>query len=429
MRKHVLVLLLVLLAGCSAAPAANTSATSSTQPTWTALTPTSTPISAAHCPQLPAAQASPAAAPPSLYVSRAGAVLAALNLSDGSARWQDTLDPNGLVTAAQVANNVVYAAVSYGTSDGFLVALNASDGHMRWCIGLEPLISNPYSTQWDQLAVDGQTVYIAGSEAGSLRAINASDDSERWHALETGTVAALSAANGRVYVSGTLAPSMPMQVMALDASDGHTIWSVQPKYNPSGLLTLADGVVYSSEIHAQGNTGALDAYNASDGSTRWRVSESPEDGYGQPIVADGMVYLGDILGMVAFSASNGTRRWHSQPLGVEMVGPAADNGAVYLAQVDSNEQPGVTALNGSTGQQAWQMPLLQTAPGAHTSQLRPAVPMTYGKTLFSIAAINGVVVVSYIANTPNGSNDIIATFNAQTGQRGWRISGLLWTVG
>src|SRR6185437_9719636 len=161
------------------------SAASSPQPTTTrAPTPTLSTAASLACPAvLPAQPGPPPAAPPSLYVSLAGSSLAALNLnSPGDIRWQDTVDPDGVLGAVQVANNVVYVSASYGNADGILAALNASDGLLRWCIALEPLISNPYSVKWSQLAVDGQTVYSAGGQAGALRAINASNGSERWHA-------------------------------------------------------------------------------------------------------------------------------------------------------------------------------------------------------------------------------------------------------
>ncbi len=141
---------------------------------------------------------------------------------------------------------------------------------------------------------------------------------ERWNAFPAGIIESLAAANGRVYVIATTTPSPPFSVMALDASDGSTLW---------------------------------------------RVPESLSNDFSQPVVDDGMVYVGDTSGVAAFSASNGARLWQSQPLGVEMVGPAAANGMAYVAWVHSNEQPMLTAFNGSTGQRGWSVSGLLLAAG------------------------------------------------------------------
>src|SRR5262249_34187985 len=150
---------LLLAAGCGAARSGLALANSSPSPSTTTPASTGTPTSAAtstpptptpaakpHCPRLPTAPpGQPPAAPLSLYASRArsdnSGSLSALNPSDGSTRWQVTIDKNGYyISSVVVSQNIVYVV----TAAAAISALNASDGKLRWCVAAEgQLLSAP----------------------------------------------------------------------------------------------------------------------------------------------------------------------------------------------------------------------------------------------------------------------------------------------
>lgn len=424
MRKAIVPLLwlscLLALAGCGISSTGPSGSAAST--TASAALPTQ--ASPPRCPQEPAAQPGQApTAPLSLYVRDSnGAALQALNLTDGSVRWQAAIDrAGGWVTAVSVAKNIVYIL----TSEGTLSALNASNGRLRWCRALGAVTPPTNNPLWSQMAIDQQTVYAGGNSGNPLVALDASDGAQRWRTQPTANdLTALLAAQGRVYVTGGASPCGG--ISALNAANGQEAWCFQTTADPMSLPAVAGEVVYVSEEAGLSNSvGFLDAINASDGSQRWRVEESKGGAGGlQPAVADGVVYVADTWGIAAFTASDGAKRWQVQQPVAE-IGPVAATGMVFVGSTASTGASMISALSASAGQQQWQMPLNE---GQQAAQIRPASNGTSGRVFNALRVVNGMVVVSYISTTPTTTPTVV-TLNAGTGQRDWSAEGVMLAAG
>lgn len=435
---------LLAIAGCSAAPAGQSGAAShrptSTVPVSSPASTSSATSTTARCPQLPAAQpGQPPAAPLSLYVSRFSNAdnsvsLAALNPSDGAARWQVTINRDGYaLTSVAAANNVVYVI----TAAGAISALNASDGRLRWCVlANEQVISAPNNATGGapQLVVNQGLVYAAGGCRGTLLALDA-DGTQRWQAKTDDCVALLTAANGQVYASTTAAGGPVCALAAYRASDGQKAWCFQPANNLSSPPILADGVAYASEAGPKDGAGFLDTLNVSDGSVRSRAQLSQDASLSRLTVVDGIAYgtlnSTDTCSVAALTAASGATRW--QIPRCADIGPTVATNALFFGWVNgtpTDVQPTISALSADTGQQLWQTSLPHTQSGQLAAlQLEAASPLTSGPVFNALTVFNDVVYVSYLANTPGGTRSFVVPLNAHTGQPGWRAQGVLLALG
>lgn len=435
---------LLALAGCSAAPAGQSGAAShrptSTMPVSSpASTGAATPTTA-RCPQLPAAQpGQPPAAPLSLYVSRFSNAdnsvsLAALNPSDGAARWQATINQDGYaLTSVAVANNVVYVI----TAAGAISALNASDGRLRWCVlAGDQVISAPNNATGGapQLVINQGLLYAAGGCRGTLLALDA-DGTQRWQAKTDDCVTLLTAANGQLYAGTAAAGGAVCALAAYRASDGQKAWCFQPTNNLSSAPVLADGVAYASEAGPKDGAGFLDTLDVSDGSVRSRAQLSQDANLSRLTVVDGIAYgtlsTTDTCSVAALTAASGAARWQI-PRCAE-IGPTVANNVLFFGWVNgtpTDVQPTISALSADTGQQLWQTSLPHTQSSLMASlQLKPASPRTSGPVFNALTVFNDVVYVGYLANTPGGTRSFVVPLNAHTGQPGWRAEGVLLAVG
>jgi outer membrane protein assembly factor BamB len=118
-----------------------------------------------------------------------------------------------------------------------------------------------------------------------------------------------------------------------------------------------------------------------------------------PAVANGVVYVGSVEGIVyALNANTGARLW-SFATGREVESsPAIANGVVYVGSDDGN----LYALNASTGAKLWSVAINTNFPPS--GFLMPSSP----------AVVNGVVYV--------GAGDNVVALNAGTGARLWSVT-------
>jgi outer membrane protein assembly factor BamB len=442
---------LMVVAGCGSARAvpglvSGVTPTSTAAPTSAPrLTPTPSPTAVtalAGCPKLAAAQPGAApAAPLSLYLSRFSAAdnsvsLAALNASDGSTRWQATIDRDGhAMTSVVVGQNVVYEV----TAAGMIAALNASDGRLRWCVSEASKVLSAPNTDTGatpQLAFDQGVVYAAGGCRGVLLALNAGDGSPRWQAQPGGCVSVEGAVDGQVYGSYSETANA-CGLFAFRERDGQEAWCFRPEYQFASGPVAVGGVVYVSEAQSESGPGFLDALNASDGTMRYQGPTSPGTSLRLVTVAGGAAYgvvtqpAADASGIAAFAASSGTPLW--QVSASPEMGPAVGTGALYVCSVGGTPtavQPTVSALSTSAGQPLWQATLPDTLPAGQVSgQVRPAANATFGQTFNALSAVNGVVYVGYLANSSTGPTSVVVALDGGTGAQDWRAGGVLLAVG
>ena len=107
-------------------------------------------------------------------------------------------------------------------------------------------------------------------------------------------------------------------VNVLRVSDGSLLW----QYRSDGAVlqaTVLNGVVYLTSGCGgcyKDNGSTVDALRVSDGSHLWRYNIDSRfsnlgGGYADPqvAVADGMVYIGTLHGIIALDATSGNKRW------------------------------------------------------------------------------------------------------------------------
>lgn len=174
---------------------------------------------------------------------------------------------------------VVDGTVYVGSDDHNVYAIDADDGTVKWAFETDDYVhSSP--------TVSNDTVYV-GTRGGNLYALDAHDGTEEWRVQHRDSVGTPS------YMDGTLYYGVDDELFdweegnnffAVNADDGSEEWS----FRSVGRFPPRVAVAYDT-VYTGGLAGEFYALNAEDGSERWSFS-TDADGYGHPIVADGIVY-------------------------------------------------------------------------------------------------------------------------------------------
>jgi outer membrane protein assembly factor BamB len=156
-------------------------------------------------------------------------------------------------------------------------------------------------------------------------------------------------AYGRVYL-----PTFDGRFYALDARTGKTIWHVRTGRCVWASPAVHGGLVFETFIgHAcnaavPGSNGEVLAFDAASGRIRWRRLIGPTES--SPLVAKGLVYVGDWTGRVyALSETTGRIRWTFTTGGAIKGSAAIADGHLYIGSYDGH----VYALSARTGRRLW----------------------------------------------------------------------------
>lgn len=279
------------------------------------------------------------------YTGSDNGSLYALGLNDGKVRWQSKIGPAVAVFA--VVGNTVYAS-----GDSVLYALNVGNGALLWRYQSGKYIS--------QVLVVGSMVYVntaADNNSSTLSVVQASNGKLLWrNTLATFTPSLMGVVDGTVYLSQDQgdASFATATINALRANDGHIIWHLSLQKNEgmaNGGVVVVNGIVYFAT-----SQGVVYALQASTGSLLWHTAQHTTMGdlpnAATPVVANGMVYSADRLGLSAYAASDGKLMWQYRNAfpGPFTLSPTVSNGVVYF----SRPQSGIVALRASDGKLLWQ---------------------------------------------------------------------------
>jgi outer membrane protein assembly factor BamB len=195
--------------------------------------------------------------------------LIAIAAATGHVLWSQS----GLYGPLAVAGGRVFAATNgpaIGTNvyDENLVALNAATGANEWSYTLPEL---QYAAG---LAVSGSTLLAAVSgqsaEAGGVFAFAASGGTLLWQSADSDGDAVASASELLVDGSVVLYASSNNHLIALQISDGRTLWRASATYGGNTFhMVGGDGVAY---VHDNKNRNA--AYRISNGTLLWHSKQS-----------------------------------------------------------------------------------------------------------------------------------------------------------
>lgn len=143
------------------------------------------------------------------------------------------------------------------------------------------------------------------------------------------------------------------KLYSLDPTDGRVRWSYDSGLCGWSSPALAGHLVFATfignaECHAARGGGELIAFSAETGRIRWRRPIGPSES--SPLLAGGLVYVGDQDGRVyAFSSRSGRLRW-SYDTGAPIKASAAlADGRIYIG----NYAGTMFALSARTGRLVW----------------------------------------------------------------------------
>ena len=141
----------------------------------------------------------------------------ALNINDGSTRWQTTLQGVAL-SAAYLDSGTLYVS----SGGGHIFAFNTQDGSVVWAVNA----GNGYPAIE---GIDNGVLYISSAGDG-LYALNTNDGSTRWRYQSDEFVGVYGIVNGVVYAASTPLqdPNEHSVILGLNPANGSKLWSYDP---------------------------------------------------------------------------------------------------------------------------------------------------------------------------------------------------------
>ena len=193
----------------------------------------------------------PTAVGETVYLS--GRRLLALDGVTGEHRWTADGVPNPPGPLAATEGSV------FAESDGTLYAVDATDGSVRW------EQSVPKST-YDTPVVGDSVVAIMGSD-GLLQGIPRTDDADRWQRQVPGGQVAPAIADGRVFAIG----DMHDRLVAFDARTGETDWRVPLGPTVDTRVAVGGDTVYAMGYDETVEEDALFCVDVASGDVRRKL--------------------------------------------------------------------------------------------------------------------------------------------------------------
>jgi outer membrane protein assembly factor BamB len=281
--------------------------------------------------------------------------IVAFDTRNGDIRWYSSYGYG--FKAALVWKGIVYA----GSLDEYVYAFDATNGSLLWSAATEGAVQSPLAlsggiiyagTTADRLyALDAETgsvIWKANLPGPMFFSAPAVVDGVVYVTTEEGSIEALDATTGvmvwRVHTPGGRGLSTPVVsngflyvaaqnviMVALNALTGRKVWSVPG--SGGAIPAVSDGVVYGDDA---GYTVAL---NADTGNELWQTLVS-----GSPVIANGLLYEGTgnvfpELGLVVLNATTGelltsvptSSEWNATPVVADGMVFMGDENAVFHA--------------------------------------------------------------------------------------------------
>jgi outer membrane protein assembly factor BamB len=223
-----------------------------------------------------------------LFVVSVEGRLAALNTSDGSRLWPDSvlLGTSESKTAIYGTPAVEGELVYVGGYNGKVYAITSSLGAVRWVYpregNLEPIVGGVVASQG--------RVYFGCSD-GKVYALDAATGDRVQQPFQTGDKiwSTPTIDGGTVYVT-----SLDNRLYALDTTDGSERWQFE-----AGGAIISTPLVYDNIVYVGSFDGHFYAVNAADGSLRWRSEvEASSWFWAKPVVYNSVIYASCLNGRV-----------------------------------------------------------------------------------------------------------------------------------
>jgi outer membrane protein assembly factor BamB len=234
------------------------------------------------------------------------------------------------------------------------------------------------------------------------------------------------------------------RLFALDVRSGKVKWSFRGRRCTASSPAIANQTVFQTFMNrppcnargGRGVDGEVVALNARTGKVRWRRRIGPSES--SPVVANGLVYLGDLRGNVyALRARTGRTRWTFRARDDVKGGVAVSGRRLYVGSYDGR----VYALDARTGRLLWRASAQDRLGGRGNFYATPVA--AYGRVyigntdgkVYSYGATSGKIrwshhTGSFVYSSPAvwrgrvyaGSHDKhLYCFDAATGRVRWRF--------
>ncbi len=251
------------------------------------------------------------------------------------------------------ADPVVAAGRIFTLDSRARVSAVSTSGTPLWSVSLAPPSDRSDDASGGGLAVGGGRVFVT-SGFGTLAALDAATGGTLWRQdLDAAATGAPTVVGDTVY-----AVSRDSRGWAIDAGNGRVRWQVTGLPSPAGVDGGAAPAVTDRLALFPMNSGEVVAASRADGTRLWtapivgsRLGQAYgafDDVTGDPVFADGVIYVGNPTGrMVALDATTGERLWTARE--GAMSPPWVAGGSVFIV-TDQNE---LVRLDAQTGERVW----------------------------------------------------------------------------
>lgn len=302
-----------------------------------------------------------------------------------------------LAAAPVVGNRMLYVVDTNGAVNAF----DAATGAKRWEYQLS-VSKDLTNTRFGGGATYSNGVVYATSGAGDVVALDASTGAQKWRVKPAGPLRG----SPTVEFNSLYAMTQDNQIVALDLTDGHTIWQDAAATGEQGVFGVAAPAAGQSTVIAGYSTGELVAYRYENGRVLWsdalaRTSIATSvstltDVDADPIIDNGRVYaLGQGGRMAAYELVTGQRIWELSLAGISTPVVAGE----WLFTLTSDAR--LLAIARATGRVRWLTQL-----DAFKNQKKKSDPIFWtgpvlaGNKLWIASSIGGVYSVDVTTGKP-----------------------------
>ncbi|MBN1810788.1 MAG: PQQ-binding-like beta-propeller repeat protein [Anaerolineae bacterium] len=266
------------------------------------------------------------------------ATLHALDLADGSPRWQHPFEYtliSGLQTfAASILVSITSTDLMRG--EGALIALDtAGQERWRWAPGVQHVSAPAVAENTACIAADAHTFVVLDAATGVERV--------RTRLSASASLSAPVTAGGVAYV-----PCRGPHLLAVGLDD-RVRWRFDADDAPDAWLDKTP-VVAKGHVFSALTTGTALALQATDGSLAWQAEVGPEGKPLSPPAIDGeRLFVGARDGLHALDLDDGHEVWHFATERRITAAPVVGGSVVYVGCHDHH----LYALDTATGEELW----------------------------------------------------------------------------
>ncbi len=294
-----------------------------------------------------------------------------------------------LTASPLVADGRVYTM----DADATVNAFDLSTGRGVWQLVTKPK-KQKSTNGGGGIAYDDGVIYATTGLAETF-AIDAANGRVRWHVNTTVPVRSPpTVENGRVYFS-----DIDQKLHAINAGDGHNLWSYQASQSFNALLGQPAPAVANDVVLAGFGSGEIAVLGSLDGALVWSdtlgstVGASPLEFssiYAEPIIDGGTAYTISVGGLLtATDMRTGRRVWERAIAGGQT--PVLAGDWIFLLTVENT----VTCLAKATGHVRWNSVLPRfNKPNSGKQPINWAGPVLAGDHLALVSSYGHLLLVS-----------------------------------